>query len=755
MPRICIPKEISQKLLSAAKQGKFTIHDLTTMTSDERHSFFSDYMDGQTAQEVNGLFERALVSTQKNALKNWAVSVFTPSQQKTEKYKNVLKKINQLDELGLLSPESSESFMRDLVAEKLGVSISAEEAKNIHTRAAKLEELSTKVDKFGLPTIPYLKARRDMYNYLNEIAPSPRLRIMTSTIARGNLLFSIKSPMTNIIGNTVMGIQESFTRRLAEGRFNGSNTEYALEYVKNAVKVFRETGYDITRTVHLDDTQKTLGEENISSQGEGKVRKVGRFYEDFVFKGLMATPDVAFSATHFADSANIASTKIAGLEGLKGEARKKRALEIFKDATRIDPLTEEGQLVRSQAMADAMYATFQNDSYYSTFALAIRKMINTFSGDIRLGDQLMPFVKTPANVIGVGVDAAGVGAIRGLWQLRGALEAASLGNPQPLRGVIRDMTHSGLGLTLAFIVASMFDPEDYIGEYPTNPKEQELLRLKRASTNSIRIGGKWVSLDYFGAIAAPLVGIMYARKYGNGMADGFIRYAQGVGAQVIKIPAFEGMYDILKNVKESVVTSDSASPNEKAMELLKGGFATVSDFIASRVVPAIVYDLGKASDEYEREYNKEDAFEKIMSRLPFIRESLPVKKDVLGDPVKTESAVSQFLFGARVKTANQRELVTELSRLSDSGNLPAITDVAKTSSRVKEFKLQRPDKYDEMLSSFKTRYADRAEQLIKQSSEYRRANDEKKAELLNAIRTKELDEALKRYGYRKPPKTGG
>lgn len=748
--RICIPKEISEKLLSAAKQGKFTIHDLTTMSSAERHSFFADYMDGEKAQEVNGLFERALISTQKNALKNWAVSVFTPSQKDTPRYKNVLKKINQLDELGVLSPETGESFMRDLVAEKLGVGISAEEAKNIHKRASRLEELSSKTDSFGLPTIAYLKERRDMYNYLNEIAPSPRLRIMTSTIARGNLLFSIKSPMTNIIGNTVMGIQESFTRRLAERRFGGTNTEYAKEYVKQAVKIFRETGYDITRTVHLDDTQKTLGEDNISSQGKGTIRKIGRFYEDFVFKGLMATPDVAFSAVHFADSANIASTKIAGLEGLSGEARKKRALEIFKDATRIDPLTEEGLLVRSQSMADAMYATFQNDSYYSTFALAIRGMLNTFSGDLRLGDQLMPFVKTPANVIGVGVDAAGVGAIRGLWKLRGALEAASLGNPQPLRGVVRDMTHTGLGLTLAFIVASMFEPDDYIGEYPTSPKEQELLRLKRATTNSIRIGDKWVSLDYFGAIAAPLVGIMYARKYGSGMADGVLRYAQGVGAQVVKIPAFEGMYDLLKSVKESVVTSETGTPNEKAMELLRGGATTVSDFIASRVVPAIVYDLGKASDEYEREYDKENAVEKIMARLPFVRESLPVKKDVLGKPVETESAVSQFLFGARVKTANQSDLVKELSRLSDTGNLPSITDVAKTSSRVKEFKLQRPDKYDEMLNSFKTRYADRAEQLIKRSGEYRNANDEKKAELLNAIRTKELDEALKRYGYRKP-----
>ena len=141
----------------------------------------------------------------------------------------------------------------------------------------------------------------------------------------------------------------------------------------------------------------------------------------------MALPDVAFSAAHFGDSANLAASKIAAEEGLKGAAAKKRAAAIFKDATSFDPQTEEGQYVRAQGIADASYATYQNDSYYSTLALAIRSIVNRASGNVRLGDQIMPFVKTPANVIGSGIDAAGVSAIRAAYNLRGALESARPG----------------------------------------------------------------------------------------------------------------------------------------------------------------------------------------------------------------------------------------------------------------------------------------------------------------------------------------
>ena len=761
MAFVCIPKELSAKLLKAAKAGDFTIQQLTEMSSQQRGDLFAKYVDKGTAKSINGLFEKALVSQQKTALKNWAETVFGSKAKETPKYKNVMRKINQLDELGVLNPTEADSFFQDLVAEQLGITISPEEAKSISERAAKLEELAQKDqgNEFGLPSIEYFKARREMFDYLNSLAPSSRLKILSSTVARGNMLFSIKSPLTNIIGNTAQGIQQALERRLSSGKFKGTNGEFAKKYFKYARKVFKESGYDVTRMLHIDDTQRTLGEENVQSEGKGKVRAVGRFYEDFVFKKLMASPDVAFSAAHFADSANLNSDKIAGEEGLKGEARQKRALEIFKDATSLNPATEEGQYVRSQAIADASYATYQNDSYYSTLALAIRKILNTATGDVRLGDQLMPFVKTPANVIGAGIDASGVSAIRAMWNLKSALESAKLGNRDPLKQVVRDFVRSGLGLTLAMIVSAMFDPDDFIGEYPVNAKEQELLRLQRATPNSIRIGGKWISLDYFGAIAAPLVGIMYARKYGNGLVSTAQKYGQGVATQVTKFPSYKAVKDLFNDFQESVdkATDTTKTPEEQAKETLGSLGVTAVDFLSARAVPAIVYDIGKATDPYERKYDTKDPAERLQAKLPVVRNELPKKTDVLGKDVENEGVVSTFLFGARVKSASDDAVVEELVRLQSTGNLPSITDVEKTSTRVKNFKEQMeekgtPEKYEKTVQKFKDDFAKRLGTLTT-SFTYKRADDEKKAKLISEAREDLLDRALLLGGYRKPAKT--
>lgn len=758
---LCIPKKLSEKLLKAAKAGEFTIQEMTEMNTQQRRAMLEQYIGKENAKEVNALFEKALVSQQKNALAKWAEQVFNTKEKETPKYKNVMKKINELDELGLLDVNEADSFMQDLVAEKIGVTVTAEEAKIISQKAAKLDKLAdAKPDnEFGLPNLEYFKARREMFDYLNSLAPSPNLRVMSSTIARGNMLFSIKSPTTNIIGNTFQGIQQALERRLAGRRLKGTNPELVKGYFKYANKVFKETGYDITRMLHIDDTQRTLGEENTQSEGKGKVRAVGRFYEDVVFKTLMAAPDVAFSAAHFGDSANLAASKIAAEEGLKGDAAKKRAAYIFKDATSFNPVTEEGQYVRAQAIADASYATYQNDSYYSTLALAIRSIVNRASGDVRLGDQIMPFVKTPANVIGAGIDASGVSAIRAAYNLRGALESARLGNREPLQQVVRDFVRSGLGFSLAFIISSLFDPDDFIGEYPSNPKEQELLRLQRASPNSLRIGDKWISLDYFGAVGAPLVGILYARKYGNGLVNTAYKYTQGVGVQILKFPAYEAVRDLFNSFDESIqkVSDTSKTAAEQTKETIGNVATTAVDFLSARVIPAFVYDIGKSTDPYVRKYERDDPVEKLQSKLPVVRNQLPAQVDVLGETVENEGAISQFLFGSRVKTNNDSPVVAELVRLQTTNNLPAITDVERTSTKVKAYKTQmeakgEDEKYRQVMDEFKLSFGERLEKLMATNS-YQRLDDDKKVEIINKTKNDLLTVALARGGYRRfPPK---
>src|SRR3990167_3475036 len=349
MKTFCIDKPVVERMKNAVKSGEINIKGLYEMTSAERHGVFEKYSSKELAQHINAAFEKAMISKQQGALKTWAEAVFTPKQKQTANYKNLLDKINELDKMGVLNPKNSESFMSDLVADKLGVSVSAQEVKTISDKPQKLEKLFAQQTDDGLPPVEYWVERKSMENYIQSLTPSSSLRVMTSIAGRGAMLLSIKSPVTNIISNTVQGLMQAFEKRVASNTYVGLNGDFAVNYVKKVNDIYQKSGYDISRMETFSQDQRRLGEEMTSSQGPGPFRAIGRWYEDIVFKQLMGAPDVASSSIAFADSANLASTQIANSEKLSGDAAKKRALEIFKDAVLIKPQTLEGEIVRSQA----------------------------------------------------------------------------------------------------------------------------------------------------------------------------------------------------------------------------------------------------------------------------------------------------------------------------------------------------------------------------------------------------------------------
>lgn len=748
MANFCIPKQLSAQLKEAAKTGEINVKKLFEMESSQRRKVFEKYTNKEIAREINGGFEEAMISKQKDALRRWAIRTFNATDKKSPKYKDVLDKINTLSELGVLNSSNSESFLSDLVATKLGASISEAEVKTIHQKAEKLESLAKEKTEFGTPTTEYFRVKKDVSDYIDSITPSSRLKVFTSTIARGSMLFSIKSPVTNIIGNSAQAIYQSFERRLTSLKIGGLNNDYARRYVKYVNDIYSKTGYDVSRMISFDNVQETLGEQRVHSQGKGVIRTIGRFYEDLVFNKLMGAPDVMFSSVHFADSANIASTKIAESEGLVGAAKKKRALEIFKDATNISPESTAGEIVRSQAMADAMYSTFTNDSVYSKFALAIRKAFNDVSGDLRIGDQLMPFVKTPANVIGAGLDAGGVGAITSTYKLvfKGAYKEILDGDYHQLKDIMGGYVKTGLGLSIAFILTSLLKPEDFVGEFPITEKERELLRTKNATANSILIGGKWISLDYFGPIAAPFVGMLYAKKYGNGLTDSIFKYGQGVVLQSLKIPGLSSVYDTYKSIKEN--RPDKSKSFE---ENLAGVGNMATDFIRARTIPAIVSDIAKATDSVERETNvKKDSLAKVKASIPGLRQSLPVKKDVFADDIKTEDSISTLLFGSRVKTNRENELINELGRLADNNMLPSITNIEKSSSRAQRLNAQIGDKEFSNAKEYYGKNLKDELMLTVNSDEYKDLNDEDKKKMIEDIKGDMLEDMLAEYNYEEP-----
>lgn len=732
----CIPLVAAEEMKKALKNGDIVIKDLYSMDSAQRRETFEQFASNDLAKEINSMFEKAMVSKQKTALRDWADKVFSPKEKQEQGYKNVIEKINELDELGALGDSNAKGFLTDLVSDRLGLTLKPEEVKTIADKAKSLEQKFNRKTEDGIPDVDYWVERKSMDDYIASLNPSSALKVSTSISGRGAMLFSIKSPLTNIISNTVHGAVQAFERRIASGQYKGANGDFALEYVNKVNDIYQKSGYDISRMDTIADSQKRLGEEQITAQGKGTARRVARWYEDVVFKQLMGAPDVASSSIAFADSANLSSTKIANGD-------KAKALEIFKDATRLDPKTVDGEIVRAQAISDARYSTYTNQGGYSDFAMAIRSALNNATGNIRLGDQLMPFVKTPANVVQSGVDAAGVGFIRAAFKLQEAKKEMALGNGEPMKEVVRLAVRSGLGMTLATVLAFMFDPDDFIGEYEgMTQKGRDIVKAKNAPYNSIKIGDKYVSLDYFGSLASAFVGIMYARKYGEDLPNAIFQYGRGVGTQAMKIPGLRDFGDLVDNIKKGV---EKGNLSDVAGRLTDEGIA----YVRARTVPAIVNDFAKGTDEFERDTGK-SAVSKLVSSIPGSRQSLPERiSQITGDPVKGEGLISTLLFGSRVKTAQETPLISEISRLSDENLSPTISDVSISSKRMKQLKEQiGNNKFNNAIKFYSETFSDRAEKLVSSPS-YNNMQDDDKRKKINQIREDSVDRTLSKFGYKK------
>jgi hypothetical protein len=746
MPIFCIPKNLVDKLKESAIKGEVDIKKLYEMSSKERRDLFAKYTDKNVGQLINTKFEEAMISKQKLALKDWASSVFTPQAKTKPVYKNVLDKIAALDELGVLSPKTERAFLQDLVTEKLGITVRPEEVVKITEKAKKINDAQEKLGPgLGDPSklqenLDFFKAKKEMDDYLLSLTPASNLKILTGTIGRGMMLFSVKSPVLNIGSNIEVGFTEALSRRITNFGIKGADNKLAIDYVKMVNKIYQATGYDLSRMTSLKDTgasgERVLGD-TIHTAGKGPVRRVGRFVEDIVFKQMMGAPDVAFSSVHFADSVNLNAMKMA-----KGDPVLAR--ELMNDAMRIAPETARGEVLRTQGIMDAQTATWTNDSWASNVSQGIRKVMNDVSGDLRVGDYVLPFVKTPANVLATGMDYAGLGIPKALVKTVQAFRSGELKNPEYIKSMSRDLVRSGLGLTGALIIASNLKDEDFVGAY--DPKRYQIEQLRGSVYNAFRIGDRWISVDWLGPLSVPVSSIMYARKYGKNGGEKTLQYGKGVLSQIGNLPGISDASEYF--------TEQEYKKNQSVDEMSADARDYIMEQAFSRLTPSFISDIAKATDKSER-VTGGTTLGMIKSRIPGVRETLPEKKNVFGEDVNTQPPWQAILFGARVKVDTEDPVVKEVSDIStETGRGITFTDWDKTTMlSLGQFKEVRGEKiYNEAKVDYGKYLKDNLEQLFK-SNEYKDATEDDKIDLINKMDAKAIKRTFIEYGftYQKSP----
>lgn len=759
MADFCIPIKIAEKLKSAARDGVFNIEEMFQMNSAERRALFEKYVDNDMAKNINAGFEKAMVSDQQSALANWAKDVFTGKDKKTQKYKDVLAKIKELDERGMINPNNADDFLEDLVATKLGAYIKPEEAQEITRRAAVLDGLAQKRDYRGNLPVEYWQERDAVNNYVASLVPSSKASIILHTIGRGNMLLRLSSVTINIAANMVKTAFNQAEMLVAEAADSlkmkktptlfGSNPGKVIDYVKEEVNLFNKSGFSFSRMMEEEGGgQKILGEKRMHTQGPGAIRKMARVYDDVVFKMLQGTPDVTVAATAFGHTADILSTKMAKEKGFSGGEIKMKAAEYFDDAARVEPLTEIGKEIRLKAMQDAFQATNTHNSAYAKFALGLRQVLDNAAPDYKLGTALVPFAKTPSNAIGSAIDASGVSALSGF---RDFIMKETKTSRTAWTNAVRKIVRSGLGITAALLLLNYVKKSDYTGEYSTDPKTNAIRKAKNVTPNSIifntPFGEKVISTDYLGPIAPALQGFIYARDYADTPENKVLSYAVGTGKSLITLPGLAEYHDAYDAIDKTDL--------EKGVDASSVANATgqwIANFLAARAIPGVVTDFAKITDQYERQPERGDVIGQIESKIPGLRETQPVKTTFTGQKVKTEDAITTLFAGSRIKTPISDPIVKEFERLGETNQTPTITNLDNPTGRLGELKAQiGTDEFTKARDDFRTMYADKVNQLI-QTDTYQKAPEDVKKARIDKVNEGVTLKILRQYGYKRSKK---
>lgn len=293
-------------------------------------------------------------------------------------------------------------------------------------------------------------------------------------------------------------------------------------------------------------------------------------------------------------------------------------------------------------------------------ALKFRRLMNQGGIGLPLGTMIMPFVNTPANILGYTFRRTPLAPL--FKKYRDAIAAggaeADLANAQVAMG------------TMSLLLMSDYAISGQVtGAEPAEASQREIWRRSGIQPYSIKIGDKWVAYNRIEPIGTVM----------------------GIGADLAQLMTetpFESDDDRQEQIDEAWTASigaiGSLALNKTYLTTLGGAVEYFADpvrngdaFISSLVsplVPNIVRDIERIKDPYLREAS--NIVDRLKARTPGVSEDLPLKFDLWGDPVSQVSdmgAVYDMFIPVPVRKQVPEAIDQELVRLHADVSYPSKT----------------------------------------------------------------------------------
>lgn len=294
----------------------------------------------------------------------------------------------------------------------------------------------------------------------------------------------LSSPSTHAL-NAVSNFFNNVAIRAATRLHYGSNviSGDVLEKEYNRLKaIYAESGHNLSEDHKPDDVSRLHGEHWQFKKPESALGYLSPMR-------LLGWSDFFFKAHTYVDTlARIAS------QDAKGDPKK--AIELFNEYKQMNSVNQRAKEARLQAIMTGHIAVFTNNGTLANISAGMRHYLDFINlveigkgGHKGLGTLIMPFAKVPANIVGMGIQAVSspfklLGKWTGLkkdWTIQDSIALTNFGLFSSIVGI--------------YLMAGLDYEPPYEPPHNYDPNK---------SYDSIKIGGAWVSVESFGALANPL-----------------------------------------------------------------------------------------------------------------------------------------------------------------------------------------------------------------------------------------------------------
>lgn len=560
---------------------------------------------------------------------------------------------------------------------------------------------------------------------INDKIP-PEAGQLVKAFRRIAMLFNPKTQVRNIAGNiTVM----------------------PLNYVTDLVA----TGID--KAIAKKTGVRTTALPNVKTIGKGFKKGAGETIDDYR-RGIRTTPtgsryEIQNNAKSFNENTNskvknainkkmnaidrILSTTLELGDRPFYEAAYQNALEGQMKANGVTEPTQEMIDIASNV---ALSQTWQDNNNYTQAVLGIRSAFNKINiNGFGLGDLIIPFAKTPANLTKAMVDYSPAGFIPAIINYNDMRKAISRGDMTAMqqKKFVTSVGKAMAGTILYAIAGALVKGDKITG---SSDEDKDVANFEKnvlgIQPYSIKIGDKTFTYNWANPIATPFAI----------MADTYKMSEEGAKWNEILVNAFKVAGDqlvansFLQGIQELL---SSEYGNESAMDNLVGAIMD----LPTQFTPTLFGQIATQFDSTKRQtFENGDTVgtmaNEVKNKIPGLRNELAPQVNTFGEDIQNYGGANNpfnvFLNPGNVSSTNATETQKELYKLyqdtKDKTIFPAQAPYS-ISGGGEKVTLSSQDRayYQKTSGQFVTKNLD----ALFNSEYYKSLDNDKKAEVVSEI----------------------